>query len=72
MLGEAIAYETDALVSLRQDQSGHGVHMWELMLKKDGTIVEEQYNIYVKDPAQIETSTRVRRASQEQAAATSV
>src|SRR5690348_9042092 len=26
---EASAYETEALVSLRQDQSGHGVHTWE-------------------------------------------
>ena len=65
--GEASAYETEALISLRQDQSGHGVHTWELMLNKDGTIVEEQYNIYVNDPAQIETSKGIRKVSQEQA-----
>lgn len=64
---EASAYEAEALVSLRQDQSGHGVHTWELILNKDGTIVEEQYNIYVKDPAQFEMSKEIRRVSQEQA-----
>jgi hypothetical protein len=67
LASEASAYETEALVSLRQDQSGHGVQTWELMLRKDGTIVEEQYNIYVKDPARFETSKEVRRVSQEQA-----
>lgn len=67
LASEASAYGTEALVSLRQDQSGHDVQTWELMLRKDGTIVEEQYNIYVKDPAQFETSKEVRRVSQEQA-----
>ena len=63
----ASAYETEALVSLRQDQSGLGVRTWELMLNEDGKIVEVQYNIYAKDPAQFETSKEIRRVSQEQA-----
>jgi hypothetical protein len=63
----ASAYETEALISLRQDSSGHGVHTWELMLNKDGTIVEKQYNIYAKEPGQIETSRQIRRVSPKQA-----
>lgn len=65
--GQANAYETEALVSLRQDQSGHGVHTWELMLNNDGQILENQYNIYEKDPAQFETSKEIRQLSEKQA-----
>jgi hypothetical protein len=65
--GQPSAYETEALISLRQDFSGLGAHTWELVLKQDGSVVEEQYDIYAKGPGQIETSKRIRSISPEQA-----
>lgn len=61
LCGDVIAYETDALVSIRQDFSGLGAHTWELSLKKDGTVVEEQYNVYAKEVRSIDVETVVRR-----------
>ena len=60
---QASAYETEALISLRQDFSGLGAHTWELMLNQDGSIVEDQYNLYAKEIDQIQTSKKIRSIS---------
>jgi hypothetical protein len=62
----ASAYETDALISLRQDASGLGARTWELMLKTSGAIVEETYDISAKDGDHIESSRIIRRVPTEQ------
>jgi len=59
------AYETEALVSIRQDSSGLGVNTWELSLNKDGSVIEEQYNIYTHDPNSIDVTKKVRKVSKQ-------
>ncbi|MEO5625016.1 MAG: hypothetical protein ABIQ70_03275, partial [Dokdonella sp.] len=58
---DSAAYETEALISIRQDFSGLGAHTLELFLKKDGTVIEEQYNIYAHDISSMDIIKKVRK-----------
>lgn len=63
---DVAAYETDALVSIRQDSAGLGARTWELFLKTDGTVIEETYNIYARDISSMDIVKKVRRVPKRQ------
>jgi len=55
------AADQEPLVSLRQNFDGLGARTWELILKADGTVVEEQYDIYAHNANSIDIIKRVRK-----------
>lgn len=58
-----VAAADEPVLSIRQDFSGAGARTWELMLKEDGTVVEEGYNIYAHEVSSIDVVRKIRKVS---------
>jgi len=60
------AAESERLISLKQDFEGAGGRTWELILKPDGSIVEELWNLHARSVSEVEIVKTIRIVPREQ------